>query len=178
MKIDFDRAPASTEEVLKIISRSETGRKLLERFLPLFNRGKVQISHYSPAVVAQMREHLGEDQPVGACFMIDGEQGVIFIDPSSPLGVLAPFLVHEITHCLNADLWASQRRVLDRRQRDQLMLEVETQAFETQHVFINELKARFPEYEAFLKAYSPKAKILVDRLTSTDIADLYGFKVG
>ncbi len=177
MKIDFALAPASIEEVFKIIARVETGRSVLERFLPLLNKGKVIIDHYSPDIVAKMREALGEGQPIGACFMIDGSHGTIFIDPTSPIGVLAPFLVHEMIHALNPDLWAAERRVMDRAQKDRLFLEVETEAFAAQHQFTTELRERIPEYDAFLKAYSPKARILVDRLTSTDIADLYGFKV-
>jgi hypothetical protein len=172
--MNYNSAPLNTEAVLKLISRSATGRKLLERFMPLFTSRKVRIENYPIAVASQLRAVLGEGQPIGACFVQDGKSGVIYLDFSSPIGVLAPFLVHEMVHCLDSKLW----KIAENPGMTSLIREVqfrsELDAFEAQHLFIHEMKERFPEYQNYLKNYFPKAKILHERLSEGDISELYG----
>ena len=113
---------------------------------------------------------------MGACFINDGEIGTIYTDLTSPLGVVAPFLFHELIHALDEGVWEAARRPLAREAKDQVMLMAETRAFEAQHQFVAELGDRFPDYRTFLAKHYPKAKILHERMTSVDVADLYGFK--
>ena len=173
----FNRTPEAITEVLKLIARTNTGREILEKFLPLYNQRKIAIKPYPDEIVNKLKAVIGPDQPVGACFVTDGVAGTIHYDARSPLGVLAPFIFHEMVHSLDACLWDNAQIPMTQTSRDQLHLRAETKAFEYQHRFVDELGQRYPEYKKFLAEYYPKAKILVDRLTSTDIEDLYGFKV-
>ncbi len=146
----------SAEPIFKLIARSATGRSLLERFLPLYRKGKVKIEPYPPAIVAKLREVIPEGFPVGACLVTEGDQGTIFLDFESPLGVLAPFLVHEISHALEP------------------RIKTEAEAFQIQYRFTQELRERDTEYDSFLKAHYPKAKILHQLLDFEAVEELYG----
>ena len=178
MNFDFAKKPESAQSILRLISRTASGRDLLERFLPQLNRGRIVIQAYPPELVSRLRAVLGEGQPIGAAFVIDGGQGTIYLDLESPLGVLAPFLVHEIIHSLNEGLWKAEKDGIRKADRTELYLRSEEDAFEGQHRFVAELGERYPEFRAFLKAYYPKAKILHEKLTGLDISDLYGFEIG
>lgn len=174
--MDFSQPPTHVDEILKLIARSASGREALERFLPLLRRGKVRLAPYPPEVIAQLKEYLGPGQPVGACFVNDGETGTIHFDGGGPLGVLAPFILHEIIHCLDTAVWEIAKTGVRSSRRDKVLLHAETRAFEAQHRFVQELSQRFPEFESFLESQQARVKILVERLTSEDIASLYGFK--
>ena len=154
---------------------------MLERFLPRLRKQEVRIEAYPAEVLERLKLAIGRDQPVGACFIPEyqGEarHGTIYLDLTSPLGLLAPFLFHEMVHSLDPSLWEAARHPLSRDSRDRVLLEAETKAFETQHRFVLELKQRFPEYQRFLQAQYPRMKILHERLTATDVATLYGFKI-
>lgn len=184
MKInDFNLPPARLEEVFKLIVRVPTGRKIYESFAPLFKAKTVEVKPYPENVLVKLKEALGEGQPVGACFMNDGESGAIYIDPTSPIGVLAPFLLHEMVHALDESLWAMARGQKSKRKKggtapvDEAMLGSESKAYEAQSQFTQELRERFPEYARFLMTQFPRARILHEKLSKMDIAKLYGFKV-
>ncbi len=164
--------------IFRVISKTATGRNVLEAFLPLYTAKRVSIQSYPSPVLAQLRAVLGEGTPIGACFTIDQGIGRIFIDTNSPVGVLAPFLLHEMVHALDQRLWDADGIALRRSQRDQLMLQVEVSAFKAQHLFMDEMKDRYAHYGQFLKTYYPKAKILHEKLTAESIADLYGLTDG
>ncbi len=179
--MDFTNCPIDANEVLKLISRTRIGNEVLEQFLPRLRKGEVRIAGYPPEVLERLKLAIGRDQPVGACFIPEykGEtrEGTIYLDLTSPLGLLAPFLFHEMVHSLDPGVWDAARRPLTRKSRDRVLLEAETKAFEAQHQFVLELKQRFPEYQRFLQTQYPRAKILHERLTATDVAELYGFKI-
>lgn len=167
----FDQAPTSTDDILKLISRTATGRKILENFLPLYARKKVLIAAYPDEIVAELRKVLPEGQPIGACFTPNGgpkNKAVIYLDFTSPVGILAPFLVHEMVHALDQRVWKGQTQ-----HTGDALFAVETQAFETQFRFTQELKDRDPEYQNFLTQNYPKAKILHAMLTLEDIESMY-----
>lgn len=176
--MDFKRAPKNVDQILDVIAMTPVGSRYLDDFLPKHQGQSIVIRSYPQTIVAQLREALGPGQPIGACFMIEEGLGIIYLDLSSPLGVLAPFLMHEIVHSLNPLLWENARvpRPVTREERDQLFLEAETEAFEAQHRFTVELGRVFPEFQRFLQDHYPKAKILNERLLASDIAELYGFK--
>jgi len=167
-----------TQRIFRLIAKSVTGRRVLEAFLPLFTSQRVTIQSYPSTVLEQLRSVLGEGTPIGACFTIDQGIGRIFIDTTSPIGVLAPFLVHEMVHALDKRLWDADGQSMRRTERDKLFLQVEVDAFQAQHLFMDDLKNRFRHYDAFLKSMYPKAKILHEKLTAESIADLYGFQAG
>lgn len=174
--VKFTEAPSHPEQILKLIARVPSGREILSRFLGLYRCGRVTLEPYEPALLARLRSALGEGQPVGACFVNDGKSGKIHYDPGAPLGVLAPFLVHEMAHALDPTLWTASNCRQTRRARDKLMLQAETRAFELQHRFVQELRAADPGFSAFLVKDQARVRVLNERLTEGDIAELYGFE--
>jgi hypothetical protein len=169
MSIAYGRPPRQIEEVLKLIAKAATGRKLLESFMPLMTRGKVVIESYPEALVSKLREVIPTGQPIGACFIVDPKTalGRIYLDFESPLGVLAPFLVHEIVHALDARIWQGHTR------RKAALHAAEGSAFQSQFLFTQELRERDPEYDRFLRTTFPRAKILNELLEPEDIEALY-----
>jgi hypothetical protein len=173
MSTGYRKTPASSEEILRLIAKSPAGRTLLERFLPHFTRGRVSIVAYPAELVAKLREVLPADQPIGACFEADPStgRGRIFHDFGSPIGVLAPFLVHEIAHSLDPRAW-------EKRAAKAGALALETEAFHVQFRFTQELRERDPEYDLFLRERFPKTKMLHELLEPSDISALYSFEAG
>lgn len=171
---DFSAPPKSVHDVLKIVSMTQTGRQLLERFLPLLHANRVRVESYPLNVVEKLRSILGEGQPVGASFIHDGRSGTIYIDPTSPIGVLAPFLVHEIVHSLDTLCPSSNASDGSRRPRPTHPVDAESHAFRVQYQFTQELRQRFEDYERFLKTQFPRARILHELLSEDEIATLYG----
>ena len=167
--MDYARAPQSIDEILKLVARSAAGRDCLERFLPLYHRKQVRIEGYPAELVTKLREALPEGQPIGACFVHEGSKGVIYLDLASPLGIVAPFLVHEIVHALDRKVWDGSAS-----RAEQETVNAEVRAFETQFRFTQELKERDPEYAKFMTQAYPKAKILHEWLEREDIEALYG----
>ncbi len=172
--MDFQRQPKDIGEILKFIATTRTGADLLRQFLPFYETGKIRIAHYPAPIVRKLREMIGEDQPIGACFDTDGISGTIHLDPNGILAILAPFLVHEIVHALDSNLWKAAKRKINKTEKDKLILKSEKHAFAFQHQFIEELKQIYPSYIQFLQKAYPKAKILHERLTDKSIAELYG----
>ncbi len=87
-----------------------------------------------------------------------GEGKTIFVDFETPVGILAPFLVHEIIHAL-----------ADTKE----FTVTEQLAFQGQYLFTQELRERDPGYDTFLKSQFPKAKFLHKLLEfeSLDVSD-------
>ena len=162
---------ANVEPVLKLIARSAVGRELLERFLPLLSRGQVKIEAYPASVVARLREVIPEGQPIGACLVTEDGKGTIFLDYGSPIGILAPFLVHEIVHALDPKIWSGKTA-----RSQATLVETEAAAFHTQFRFTAELRERDPAYDVFLKTHYPKAKMLHQLLEFDEIDELYNPK--
>jgi hypothetical protein len=171
-EFDFSQAPDPknpVETLLKLVGRTELGRKLLTDFLPLLQRGEARVEGYPETIVIKLREVLGPSQPIGAAWVWDPveKRGVVYLDFSSPIGALAPFLVHEMVHALDPEV----------RSGGASILEVETRAFRAQNLFQSELKERFPHYEEFLKTRYPQARILHELLEDGDLAEMYGKRV-
>ncbi len=173
----FDLPPTHVHEVFALISQSSIGIKVLNQFEIQCKTKKVTFDPYPLNLIEKLKNTIGPDQPIGACFVTDGDQGAIHYDPTSPLGILAPFIFHEIVHSLDPALWHAARTPQTRHARDRAMLQAETQAFDSQHRLIGELSAYVPGYRDFMNRQYPRARILHERLTETDISDLYGFKI-
>jgi hypothetical protein len=170
----YSQAPSHPDEILKLIARTPTGRSLLEPFLALYRSGQVRLEPYPASLVERLRAVLGEGQPIGACFVADGTTGTIHFDLEAPLGILGPFILHEIAHSLDPSLWHTARTAQTRRTRDQTMLKAETRAFEAQHRFVQELQNADPEFKKFLKSQQARVRILTERMNEKEIASLYG----
>lgn len=173
----FAKPPGSLQEILKLMTRTASGREALERFLPLVESGKIDIQPYPMELLTRLRAALGPDQPIGACLINDFSHGTIYLDLQSPIGILAPFLFHEMIHALDPAIWraASARSENRVAPEDPIFLQTELRAFDAQRKFVEELSAREPAYGDFLASQSSRIKKLTDRLTENDIAGLYGF---
>lgn len=174
--VSYKKAPAHPDQIFKLIARVSSGRNILVPFLALYRSGRVTLVPYEAALLIRLREALGEGQPVGACFVNDGKTGKIHYDPAAPLGVLAPFLVHEMVHALDVSLWVASNSQQSRRSRDKLMLEAETRAFGLQHSFVQELRDADPLFNDFIVHEQSRVRVLHERLTRQDISELYGFE--
>jgi hypothetical protein len=172
--VNFSKAPVSSEAVLKLIARVPAGREILAEFMPMYRAGRVVFEPYADALLARLRAALGEGQPVGACFVCDGVSGQIHFDPTAPIGVLAPFLVHEMAHAVDTSLWVRTNARKSRVARDRIMLDAETRAFALQHRFVEELREADVAYAEFLLGEQARVRVLVERLSERDIAELYG----
>lgn len=167
-------APANVEAVLKLIARTVSGREILAEFMPLYRGGRVVFEAYEAPLLERLRAALGEGQPVGACFINDGRTGKIHYDPSSCIGVLAPFLVHEMAHAVDTSLWLASNRRQSRAARNKMMLAAESRAFDLQHRFVTELRGLDPSFGEFLEREQSRVRVLVERMTERDIEELYG----
>ncbi len=174
--MNYSASPAHPDQILKLIARVPSGRGVLSEFLGLYRAGKVTIEPYEPALLARLRSVVGDEQPVGACFVNDGKSGTIHYDPAAPIGVLAPFLLHEMVHALDTRLWAASNSRHTRRARDRLMLAAESRAFGLQHSFVQELRTMDFEFNAFLLKQQARVRVLHEKLTDGDIAELYGLE--
>ena len=136
------------EEILKLVARTPSGRNLLEKFLPLYSRKQVTLQTYPEAIIQELRPLLPDGQTVGATWT--EKDRVIYLDTQGPIGILAPFLVHEMVHVISTK--KGTERELD--------------AFETQTRFTQELKERDPEYQNFLLANYSRTKLTDDWLAA------------
>ncbi len=161
--------------VLGLIARTPIGQEWVASFLPFFQSGMIRIEPYPLDLLMRLQAALEPGQPIGACFFPQGNTGKILLDFSSPIGVLAPFLLHEIVHALDPKIWEAAASELSARERDAVLLEAETLAFEMQRLWIDQYSRQVPAYAEFLRHEYPRCRVLHERLTQTSIADLYGF---
>ena len=161
--------------ILGLIARTPIGQEWVASFLPFFQAGMIRIEPYPLDLLMRLQSVLEPGQPVGACFFPEGEKGRILIDFSSPIGVVAPFLLHEIVHALDPKIWEAAKTPMTDRERDQVMLEAETLAFEMQRLWVDQYSRQVPAYAEFLRLEYPRCRILHERLTKSSVADLYGF---
>lgn len=174
---ELKSAPRQIDDVFELISQSPLGDRILRQFLPLFRSGRIRIKAYPNELLSKLKAVLGPGQPIGAAFVTDGDTGVIHYDRTSPLGVLGPFIFHEIVHSLDVRLWDSARNggstARMRNERKKLMLLTETTAFNRQHELVTELKERVPGFAAFLAEQYPRVRILHERMTESEIDEMY-----
>ena len=168
--------PQVIDEVFGLISCAATGREVLGEFFPHYHLGKITIRNYPEEVAKKLRASHSKEQPSGASFVTDGRTGMIYVDFQSELGILAPFLLHEMVHSLDERLWVSARMNLGETERNKIIIESETHAFEFQYRFVQELMQIVPELDEFFSQCYPKAKILRERMTVEEIRKLYGIK--
>ncbi len=162
-------------EVYTLISWTKIGRRALSIFRNFLDSGQVRVEPYPNELLERFYQELGPGQPVGACFVHDGETGVIHFDPNCPLGILAPFLLHEIAHVLDSDLWKIQEIPKGSPLRKEGLLNAEIKAFEMQQAFIKELQEVVPSYTDFLKTDQARIRVLADHMNRKEIEDLYKF---
>jgi len=169
---DYTAAPRSFHEILAILARTSTGREVLSRIYPDLTSGKVTIEAYPEELLTLLRAHRPEGEPVGATFTTDGLKGKIYLDLTSPLGVLAPFLIHEMVHSLDAALWYCANRSVTRAQIRSVKLQSEESAFQIQNRFVSELKTQCQEFSGYIELVRSSIRTLQD-LSSEEVRALY-----
>lgn len=162
----YEKSPVELNTVLKTILKTEIGRRILEEFLPLYSRKKIIFEAYPKEMVETLlhsKNENAENEPIGACIVFHSSQyAKIHYDSNASLGVLIPFLFHEICHAVDSRMW-----------KNQYTIECELDAFEKQYRLIEELKRTDLQYEVYLKSYYSKSRLLGKRLTAEEIRALY-----
>ncbi len=136
----------------------------------------VSFEAFPSHILLALREAADEGQPVGACFVIDQGRGVIYYDAESPVEVLAPFILHELTHACTDSLWAMDGVAVSRASREQVIIEAELLAYEAQYRFLCEMEKLRPEMKRFLEERFPKVRMFHNKLSIQEVRALYGSK--
>ena len=166
----FNESPSDSDEILRFISKTTTGRALVEKIKPHLKSRRIQIKAYPKEITQKLAATRSAHEPAGASFIHDGTIGTIYFDPTSDLAVLSVFLVHEIAHALDENLWKAKRENLAHVQ-----FESECLAFQAQHEYLAELTRTNPEIITYLQGKYPGATVLHELIDREQIAELYGF---
>ncbi len=165
---DFSQNFSNLTEILCFIHETSLGQSVLEQLKLFHQKHPVQIKPYPPSLTR-------ETEPVlGALFVTDGQVGTIYIQPSQPLGLIIPFLFHEIIHCLDETLWRAARMKLPPTQKRNVLFNAECKAYHAQNLFLCELKVLYPELPDFYQNHYPHLSCLHRALAPYEVADLYG----
>ena len=97
------------QEEFRLIGRSAVGRQVLERFLPGFWGGRVEIVEFPrDSLPGELREsHQGGlGRPAGG-FSFQGGKPLIYLEAGSEIRLRAPMLFHEMVHAVDIEYLAS-----------------------------------------------------------------------
>lgn len=169
----FARAPKNWKEVTDYIAKTALGRATLGRIRPSFDSKKITLEVYPYEIRSQLAAVARNGEPLGALFVTDGQKGTIYVDMQSELGVVLPFVFHEMIHSLDESLWSAAQKKLSSNQKKDLIFKSECLAFKTQHRFLEQLKEEFPELRRFLLHHYPKVPFLNREFQPHEIAHLY-----
>ncbi len=101
--VNLGRKAPSLQSAFKFLRTTNTGREMMLAFNQLIESNAVQIV---PMTAENRRLY---DIPDSISAKYDVRLRRIYIDLESPLGILAPTLLHEVTHALDEELHASHR---------------------------------------------------------------------
>lgn len=169
----FAAIPKSWSEIVEFISHSSTGRKILREIQPHFQSEKIQVQAYPESIRSRLLAVAAQGEPLGALFVTDGETGTIYVDMKSELGVVVPFAFHEMIHSLDENLWNAAKRPIQATQKKELVFQSECKAFREQHIFLEEMKALYPQLREFLRLHYPSVPFLNREFLPHEIAGLY-----
>ncbi len=142
----FTQKFTTPQELFKIISRTSVGSDLLESFLPHYHLKKIEILDYPSVLREKLREFIPAGHPIGACLVQDSDRILIYIDFEGEIGVITPYLVHEISSYLSLNRSPKICRESS-----------ETLAIKHQLLFTTELRGRDQDFEMYLKQNALKA---------------------
>lgn len=160
------RKDNSKNDVFDILRDTKTGRVLLGNF-SCHVSAKVEFLPYPEEITLKLKAICNDGQPVGACFVNDGDTGTVYFDPTLERGLLAIYFAHELTHALDKNLWSASAKTH--------IYQSETLAFKNQNEFQKELNQLYPEFSNYLLETYPNAKTLHQEMTEIDIGELYGY---
>ena len=171
--IQFASQPKDLSAILQLVGQSLLGRRTLREFEVFRKSRQVRIDTYPPEILSQLSEVADPGHLVGASFTTDGEVGAIHYDPESPIGIVAPFLFHEIIHSLDLTLWEAASMSVSRSRIREVVFLAECRAFHAQHLFQEELKKIYPSLRAFHLFNYPHIPFLNRALEAREIERLY-----
>ncbi len=192
----FSTPPKSWDDIFRLIQEVPRGRETLILFRNQVASGLVQVQSYPDSVKNQLRalnsptqgplqtsETLTFDPqksssdptltPLGAAFVTDGFEGKLVLDPTGPLGIVVPFLFHEMIHSLDETLWRAAQRGGSPTERRAIIFESECRAFRAQHKFQEELRSKYPEYRSFCETWGEQFPFIQREFLPDEIAKLY-----
>ncbi len=169
----FAEPARSWQEVMDLIQQTPLGRSVLGRALSLCRTGKLAFRPYPRDLRSELLGALSPGCPLGAVFVTDGGQGQIFYDAQGQLGILAPFVFHELIHSLDKRLWLAAGKTLSIQERAALLYSSEQLAFSAQHEFQEGLKKLYPELRAFHRDCYPHLSFLNRAISFEEIRQLY-----
>ncbi len=103
LKLMREPTTPQLDRVFREIAETPSGRVLLRQFLPLLECGKVSVLDLARMDEGLTPEELPSRFTRAGAFFFDGMSRKIFLDFALPEMVLAPQLVHEVTHCLDEE---------------------------------------------------------------------------
>lgn len=172
----FAQPLASWNQVFALFQKTSEGREVLKRF---FRRiYSVRIESYPLDLRHRLLAVLSSGCPLGAAFVTDGNQGTIYVDDQAPLGILVPFLFHEMIHSQDETLWKAAQQSQSFPRRNSIIFEAECRAFRAQHLFQEELKGYYPDLRVFHESQYSHLPFLNRALTPEEIAALYRYHAG
>jgi hypothetical protein len=169
----FARSARSWQEILEFIQQSPLGEQLVPPFVSLCKAGKIAVRAYPSDLRAELLSVQESGCPVGAVFVTDGVHGQILYDGQGELGILIPFVFHEIVHSLDERLWLAAGKRLSAEARNQLVYSSESLAFNAQHELQEGLKKIYPELRVFHQDRYPHISFLNRAISSQEICSLY-----
>jgi hypothetical protein len=175
------------QRALQAIAMTPSGIKLLDRFLPQLQQGRIRI--------LPLQEYKEQWPYKDLAGLYDYDSGIVYVNTNKPLGIMIPTLFHEIVHALDPDLdrYYHQRQKLEQacapamRENCYYKIEkldakasfaTERKAYSEEWRFVQEMANLNPCYVSYLKSYAQaKPGPEYDSLRympDSDILDLYG----
>ena len=169
------RPLGQVEGLFCILSQTKTGSLLLERAEVLFAKDSLKIEPYPEGIRKKLKNIQNENGPVGACFVTDGNDGIIYLDFSNSVGLLLPMLVHELVHATDTTLWSIAKTTASLSTRNEIQLQSEVAAYQAQHQFLREMDQIMPELRSYLLKEHSKVAMIHREYDRDEIAELYGW---
>ncbi len=170
---------ANIQDVFKILLLTNTGKFIYERFLKEYLKKKIKFCHYPQETIDKLNS-IKSEEPNGACFVTDGQTGVIYFDPNCEAIILSIYFIHEMTHSLDQNLWllAQYPENFNSENTNEIKIQSEYSSYRNQFRFLNELDKIIPGTTDYLEKNYPLMKILKNEFNNEhSIKDHYQFKI-
>ncbi|MEO7163912.1 MAG: hypothetical protein ABI041_13415 [Bdellovibrionia bacterium] len=169
----FAQSGPSLQEIFDLIQETPFGQVVYGQFYALYKAGKLKIQSYPLALRSKLLAVQTPGCPLGAVFITDGEEGQILYEAEGKLGILVPFIFHEIIHSLDERIWKAAGKDLKPSEKEELIYSSECLAFSAQHEFQEGLKAIYPELRIFHRNQYPRLDFLNRAISPKEISKLY-----
>ncbi len=142
------------EFILNQIESTPSGRKLREKFRSIQTTFSIGLHPYPNSLAQRLREVVEPLHPLGAATVWDTQSAMIYYDCTESLGVLIPYLAHEMAHGIEAEKVLSLHgSPISNIKKSQIVFELERSAFDWQFKIIQELKDLDSEVSQFYREH-------------------------